>query len=117
METPRNVVKPKMPTNIHSELVNVAAQMVLYAATPKNPHSATITKDVMGKGRASVAHITTAARSTIIADCPSRDRSGDHSGPNWPTRINTIATAIQTHLNLTLFLLTFSAMFSLPSHT
>lgn len=29
VDTPRNVVKPKMPTNIHSELVNVAAQMSL----------------------------------------------------------------------------------------
>ena len=29
VDTLRNVVKPKIPTNIHSELVNVAAQMVL----------------------------------------------------------------------------------------
>ena len=115
METPRNVVKPKMPTNIHSELVNVAAHISLYVAIPKNPQSATITSEVMGKGKASVAHMTTAARSTMIADWPSRDRSSDQSGPNWPTRINTIATTIQAHLNSTLFFLTDSAMFSLPS--
>ena len=29
VDTPRNVVKPKIPTNIHSELVNVAAQISL----------------------------------------------------------------------------------------
>ena len=112
----RNVVKPKMPTNIQSAPVNVAAQMALYDAMPSAPHAATITSDVMGSGSASVAHITTAATSTMMADCPSRDRSGAHSGPTCPMRISTMATAIHIHLNRTLLSLACSAMgYPLPS--
>lgn len=77
---------------------------------PNAPQAATITNEVMGKGNASVAHMITDATSTMMADCPSRDRSGDQSGPSCPMMSRMIATAIHTHLSTTFLSLADSAM-------